>query len=173
MKKTTRASIILIVIGVLLIVEAYLVPSGGHGPSQPLVSANSIESSKAPLLLFRGQTLECSITGNASVNLYVVDETNYLAFANGNSWQPVMTLLDVSNKSFNFVVPKTDYYRTIAVVGQFQENAELSISVEYYGINLDYYQPGLGLVVIGAILVTTDTILYLKSRSSEKTPEKS
>ena len=49
------------------------------------------------------------------------------------------------------------------------------LMVEAYGVgshqyNFDYYQSGLALVVIGAILVTMDTMLYLKSRSSKKPP---
>jgi hypothetical protein len=99
-----------------------------------------------------------------------MDETNYLAFTKDNSWQPLMALLDISNESFNIVAPATGYYRTIAVVKQPQENAELDTSMRYYGINLDYYQSGLAFVATGAVLIVIDAILYLKSRSSKKRP---
>lgn len=168
MRKTTRVSIVLIAVGVLLIPEAYMAPTGEYSSTR-VVRTNSPIISIA-LFALRGQTLEGSITGNASVNFYLTDETNYLAFAKGDSWQPLMTLLDVSNGSLSLVAPASGYYRTIAVVEHFQENAILTTSIKYNGINLDYYQSGLAFVATGAILIAIDAIRYLKSRSSKKPP---
>ncbi len=168
MRKTTRVSIILIAIGILLIPEAYMAPDGERRP-HGVASVNSPIISDA-LFLYRGQILEGGFTANASVNFYLTDETNYLAFVQDSSWHPLVSLLDVSNESFNFVAPATGYYRTIAVVNQSQENVELNTSMKFYGINLDYYQSGQVFLAVGFILIVTDAIRYLKSRSSQKPP---
>ncbi len=168
MRKNARASIVLIAVGVLLIVEAYVVPSGGRG-SYRVVTASPQDILEA-LFLFRGQTVEGNISASAPVNFYVMDEANYVAFAKGNSWQPLAILLNASNGTFSFVAPETSYYRTIAVVGQSQKNAGLDTEIKYYGANLDYYQSGLVLVTIGAVLIGMDALLRLRSRNSKKPP---
>ncbi len=166
MRKTTRASIILIVVAVLLIVEAYAVPSGERG-SYRVVTASPQNILEA-LFLFRGQTVEGNISASAPVNFYIMDEANYVAFSKGNSWQPLATLFNASYGSFSFVAPETSYYRTIAVVGQSQKSAGLDTEIKYYGANLDYYQSGLVFVTIGVVLIGMDALLRLKSRSSKK-----
>jgi hypothetical protein len=168
MRKTTRVSIILITVGVLLIFEAQGVPSP-EGSSSGRVTTNPDNVFHA-LFLFRGQTVEGNISASAPVNFYVMDETNYVAFAKGSSWQPLVSLLDVSNGSFSLVAPAAGYYHIIAAVGQPQENAHLDTEIKCYGIDLDYYQSGLAFVAVGVVLIAIHAMLYLKSRSSRNHP---
>lgn len=104
------------------------------------------------VFLWRGQTLEGDITANASVNFYIMDEANHLAFTGGHPWQPLMSLLDISNESFHFVAPTSGYYRTLVTIRPPQERVELTISTRHYGIDLDHYQSGLAFMSIGVVL---------------------
>jgi len=166
MRKMSRLSIMLIAIGVVLVPEAYMAHVGGFGSSGIII--RELPASSETFFLWRGQTLQGQITTNASVDFYIMDEANYLAFTESRSWQPQLSLLDISNESFFFVAPTSGYYRFLVTVKSPGKHVMRTVSIRYYGIDLDHYESGLTFIVIGAILGATSAVIYLRPRLSKK-----
>lgn len=166
MRKMARASIMLMAVGVILIPEAYTAHTGSSS-SYGIISRQFPYNSPT-FFLWRGQTLQGSVTANATLNLYIMDETNYLAFTEGKSWRPLFSMLDISNESLRFEVPTTGYYRIVVEVKSPREIAHRSFYVEYYGIDRDHFDSGLAFLLAGAVLGIIVLLSVLRSRSSTK-----
>lgn len=163
-----RVSIMLIAVGTVLMPEAYWAYVGGvEGPPSGLIHKGVPVTSSA-FFLWRGQTLEGNITASAPINFYIMDETNYLAFAEGQPWQPQTSLLDISNTSFSFMVPTSGYYRAVVNLKPPKESADLTISMEHYGIDRDHYDSGLAFILAGTVLGVITLISFLRSKFLSK-----
>jgi hypothetical protein len=162
LRKIARASIILIAIGTVLIPEAYNTGSGERGGSSQVIHTQLREPPM--FFLWRGQVLQGNVTANASLNLYIMDEPNYMALVEGRQWQPSISLLDFSNESFNFIASNSGYYRIIINVKPPQETANLAYSATYYGIDRDHYDSGIAFTTVGAILGIIALIDFLRSK---------
>ena len=166
-----RVSIILIAVGIVLVPETYWAHTGGLGPSEWSLH-KELPKSSSTFFLWRGQILECNITASAPINFYIMDETNYLAFVEGQSWQPQTSLLNISNESFSFMAPTSGYYRTVVNLKPPQESADLTISMTYYGIDRDHYDSGLAFILAGTALGAIALISFLRSKFLLKASEK-
>jgi hypothetical protein len=152
----------LIAIGTVLIPEAYNAASGELWASSHVIHT---ELREPPMVfLWRGQVLQGNVTANASLNLYIMDEPNYIALVEGHQWQPLISLLDFSNQSFNFIASNSGYYRIIIDVKPPQETANLTYSAAYYGIDRDHYDSGIAFTTVGAILGIIALIGFLRSK---------
>lgn len=97
-----------------------------------------------------------------------MDEANYQAFAGGRSWQPLTSLLDISNASVHYAAPASGYYRIVVTLKTPEESAYLTISLIYYGIDRDHYDSGLALMFSGAVLGVIVLISFLRSKFPAK-----
>jgi len=166
-----RVSMVLIAVGTVLMTEAYWAAlSGASGPSEGSILKGLPESFMH--FFWRGQTLEGNFAASAPIDFYVMDETNYLAFAEGQSWQPLTSLLDVSNASFRFTAPASGYYRIVLNLKPPQESADLTWSVTLYGIDRDHYDSGLAFILAGTVLGVIALISFLRSKFLLKASEK-
>ena len=167
MRKMARVSIVLIAVGIVLIPEAYWAAlSGASGSSEGSIVKGLPESFM--YFFWRGQTLEGNFTASAPIDFYIMDETNYLAFVEGQSWQPLTSLLEVSNASFRFTAPASGYYRIVVNLKPPQESANLTWSMTFYGIDRDHYDSGLAFILAGAVLGVIALTSFLQSKFFSK-----
>ena len=166
-----RVSIILIAVGIVLIPEAYWAAQGGGWGSEGSIRKGSPKSSETSFL-WRGQTLEGNITASAPIDFYIMDETNYQAFAEGQSWQPQTSLLDISNASLCYTAPASGFYRIVVNLKPPQESANLTIDITSYGIDRDHYDSGLAFILAGTVLGVIALISFLRSKFLLKASEK-
>lgn len=165
MRKTARLSIMLIAVGIVLVPEAYWAPVG----FLTVTSFGGAVREPPMLFLWRGQMMEGNITTNDQINLYVMRETDYLAFIEGQSWQPLYFIRDVSNDSFHFMAPTSGYYRVVANVRPDQETTNFTISIIYHGIDRDHYDAGLAFLLTGSVLGIIILANFLRSKFFSKT----
>lgn len=156
MRKMLRLSLMLIAIGIILIPEGYAAYSGE-------IPASLHDDSM--LFLWRGQIVKGNITASAPINFYLMDETNYMAFINGQPWQAISALLNTTNTSVFSVALVSGYYRLVVrLVNPQTENAEVNSSIVFHGIDRDHFDSGLGLIFVGVALSIIVLLNSLRSK---------